>query len=154
MEASRIPSCRVPRSFRAVLAQRRFVQVSPHPGFLQVLLAGWGNADTVFQSPELALKFSWDRIVEVHVASSASCQEWFALGLLLDYVQGWRLFTPSPRPTMTEIAARLNTEYDRIALAVTGAQGHETARSLREAFSNSPVMAKASKSRGTHRASG
>ena len=68
METSRIPSCRIPQRFRSVLARRRFTQVSPRSGIWQTLLAGWGSADTVFESPELAVKFSCDRIRAVHVA--------------------------------------------------------------------------------------
>lgn len=130
--------CRVPKEFLPILARRGLIRVSQARRIWPwaVLFAGSERADVVFASPSLALKFSRDRILEVHVASRASSTDWMPLQLVLDYVTRRPLFRREEQSNINcaDIAARLDQAHEQVIEAVSGVEGQRTRSAINDAW--------------------
>jgi hypothetical protein len=129
--------CRVPKEFLPVLAKRGLIRVSPVRRIWPwaVLFAGSERADVVFASSSLALKFSYDRILEVRVASRPSSTDWISLRLMLDYVTRRPLFGREAQAiNCAELAGRLDQEYEQVIEAASGVEGQRTRSAINEAW--------------------
>jgi hypothetical protein len=105
-------------------------------------------ADVVFASPNLALKFSYDRILEVHVASQPSSTDWISLQLVLDHVKRRPLFRSDAETTdWGDWPLDWIKSTKRSFEAVSGVEGQRTRSATNEAWRESQESLRGAKNR-------